>query len=240
MKLITPDSAVKYHIKYCQKKDFELNKTKMNAADIRSSEWDEVKVQYDHGTHGTSGTTTVVYVYRRGPGDKEYKPWVVLGPSALLHRVGKHGFGLYAARSFKRGDYIGKYSGDTLGHFSSREDALDSKQAKYRLRRGNDKLITLRVSGSPGVELIDGSTSGPPYISSCNDPRNIGRITANADLTEYGYLRVTHARIPAFNLDKPLDENQQSELRWDYGGDDTYWNYHDQLGCDAEHALVVE
>ena len=209
----------------------------MNATEIRNSEWDEVNVQYDHGP---SGKTTVLYVYRKGPGEREYKPWVVLGPSALLHRIGKCGLGLYAARSLKRGDYVGKYDGDTLGHFSSREEALDSNRARYRLQRGNDKLITIRVSGSTGVDLIDGSTSGPPYISSCNDPRNMGRITANTELTEFGYLRATHARIPAFDLDKSLAQNQQSELRWDYGGNDEYWDYQEQLGSDADNALVVD
>ena len=209
----------------------------MNAADIRNSEWDEFKAQY---VHGPSGQTTVTYVFRRRAGETEFRPWVVLGPSALLHRIGKSGLGLYAARGFKRGDYIGQYEGTNLGHFASRQEALDSNRAKYRLRRGNDKLITVRVSGTSGVDLIDGSTSGPPYISSCNDPRQIGRITANTELTEFGYLRVEHARIPAFDLDKSLAQNQQSELRWNYGGDEAYWNYQDQLGTSGQHAIVVE
>ena len=65
----------------------------------------------------------------------------------------------------------------------------------------------------------------------CNDPRN-SRLTPNTELSEYGWLRVTHARVPAFDLDKTLEENSGAELRWDYT--DEYWDYHEALGTSNE------
>ena len=64
----------------------------MHAA-LRASEWDEVRVQH----RGVS----ITYVYRRGPGEARFAPWLVVAPSALLARVGARGLGLYAARALK-------------------------------------------------------------------------------------------------------------------------------------------
>ena len=47
-----------------------------------------------------------------------------------------------------------------------------------------------------------------------------------------------HARVPAFDLGKTLEENARSELRIEYG--DRYWALMDQLGTSVEHALEVD
>ena len=44
--------------------------------------------------------------------------------------------------------------------------------------------------------------------------------------------------MPRFDLEKPLDENIYSELRYDYG--DSYWDLHELLGRSAAHALEVD
>ena len=82
--------------------------------------------------------------------------------------------------------------------------------------------------------MLDGEHGGAPFIQLCNDPRNT-RLGANTALSDHGWLRVTHARIPAFDLDKTLEQNAQSELRFDYG--DHYWDFHESLGT---HALPIE
>ena len=68
---------------------------------LSNSEWDEVCVRTAEGK--------ATYVFRRGPGKVRYEPWVVVAPSAILARLGKRGKGVYAARSFKRDDIIGRY-----------------------------------------------------------------------------------------------------------------------------------
>ena len=61
---------------------------------------------------------------------------------------------------------------------------------------------------------------------------------ANAELTDGGYLRIVHARVPAFDLGKTLEQNARSELRIDYGV--RYWALMDKLGTSAAHALEVD
>ena len=46
------------------------------------------------------------------------------------------------------------------------------------------------------------------------------------------WLRVMHARVPAFDLDKTLEENSGAELKWDCT--DEYWHYHKKLGTSNE------
>ena len=79
---------------------------------------------------------------------------------------------------------------------------------------------------------------GAPHVELCNDPRNAGGLTPNADLTDAGWLRVIQARVPPFDLSKSINENITSEIRIDYGTE--YWSLHDSLGCDAEHAIEVD
>jgi len=189
---------------------------------LSNSEWDEVCVCTAEGK--------ATYVFRRGPGKVRYEPWVVVAPSAILARLGKRGTGLYAARGFKRDEYIGKYDGQVVGHYASREAALGSSAAQRRARRGVDKLITLRPPRGDGVDLVDGTHGGPPYISLCNDPRGTA-LQPNCDITDAGWLRVLHSRVSRFDPGKYLDENIDSELRVDYSSD--YWALFDVLGTEG-------
>ena len=87
------------------------------------------------------------------------------------------------------------------------------------------------------MHLLDGEGYGPPYVHLCNDPRNTA-LEPNADLTDAGWLRITHARVPPFDLGRTLDQNIHSELRFDYG--EHYWDLHDLLGRSAEYALELD
>ena len=80
--------------------------------------------------------------------------------------------------------YLGKYDGENLGTFETREDAMASNAARRRLQRGHDKLVVVRNSGS-GFYLIDGENAGPPHLEMANDPRNIGRLLPNIECTGY-------------------------------------------------------
>ena len=199
-------------------------------ASLRSSEWDEVDVRH----HGS----TVTYVYRRAQGQERFQPWLVVAPSAILRRLGVDGLGLYAARGFKRDDHVGQYQGRVVGRYRTRQDALEAAETRRLLRRGHDKLVTVRAPrGAAGVHLLDGEGYGPPYVHLCNDPRNTA-LEPNADLTDAGWLRITHARVPPFDLGRTLDQNIHSELRFDYG--EHYWDLHDLLGRSAEYALELD
>ena len=103
-------------------------------SELRNCEWDEFTAHWDHGP------SPVKYVYRRVAGQTQFEPWVVVARSALLARLNINGLGLYAARSFRRGDYIGKYDGSVVGHFGSREAAMASPQARRLLRRQHDAV----------------------------------------------------------------------------------------------------
>ena len=198
-------------------------------ASVRNSEWDEVNVRY--------GGTTIKYIYRRGPGETKFEPWVVVAPSALMVRaVGKRGLGLYAAKALKRDDYVGQYDGRVVSWFPTRAAALSASETRRLLRRGHDNLITVRTQ-SPGFDLIDGENGSAPFVQMVNDPRGTA-LQANAELTDGGFLRVVHARVPAFDLNKTLDDNIHSELRINYG--DEYWDLHDLLGNSAEYGIEVD
>lgn len=194
-------------------------------SELRRSEFGEVAVRYEQG-----GGAAVTYVYRRAPPRApEWEPWVVVAPSAILARLGLRGLGLYnAGRALRRDDYIGQYpQHDVVGRYPTREAALASRAARRRLACGRDKLITMRAPQGGGVLLCDGEGGGPPHVERVNDPRGTA-LGANAALTDGGWLRVLHARVPAFDLEKPLEDNIQSELRISYS--DEYWDLHDTLG----------
>lgn len=211
--------------------DYFLGSFQKMYAAIQNSQWDECAVRYSHGP------SPVTYVFRRGAPTHAWEPWVVVGESALLRRLGRSGLGLYAARALHRDDLVGRYDGTVVGTFASRRAALESSQAQRLVRRGHDKLITRKRRHGPGIELVDGDTSGPPYMMRLNDPRGT-RLQANVGLTEGGYVKVTQRRVPAFDLGKPLEANASSELRLEYG--DEYWAMMDALGSDAAHALEVD
>jgi hypothetical protein len=201
----------------------------MQAA-LRHSEWDEVDLRYDGGT--------IALVYRRTRGSCRFEPWVYVAPSAILRRLGAHGLGLYAARPFKRNDYVGQYPHDAVvGRYPTREAAREAPETRRLLMRGHDKLVTVRAPNGPGFLLLDGEGGGPPHVERANDPRGTA-LAPNAALTDTGWLRITQARVPRFDLEKPLDENIYSELRYDYG--DSYWDLHELLGRSAAHALEVD
>ena len=158
--------------------------------------------------------------------------------SALLRRVGRRGLGLYAARAFKFEDYLGRYDGQVVGTYASRDAALASAQCASRVRHGADKLITRRPSHGPGVELVDGATSGPPFLPRMNDPTRGTRLQPNVELTPGGWVKVTQRRVPTFNLAADLDANVGAELRLSYGDD--YWDHIARIGSSAEYAVVLD
>ena len=199
-------------------------------ASLRSSEWDQANVQHRQAS--------IVYVYRRARGATRFEPWTVVAPSALLRRLGRDGLGVYAARPFRRDDYVGKYpTHDVVGHYPTRQAALAAPETKERVRHGRDKLMALKAPQG-GVVLVDGEGGGAPHVELCNDPRNAGGLTPNADLTDAGWLRILHARVPPFDLARSIDANIASELRLDYG--DEYWDMMDRLGTSRDYAIEVD
>ena len=86
------------------------------------------------------------------------------------------------------------------------------------------------------MDLVDGTHGSAPYVALCNDPRGTGRLTANAGITDAGWLRVLHSRVSRFDPGKYLDENIDSELRVDYSSG--YWALFDMLGTE-ECAIEV-
>jgi len=191
-------------------------------AALRASEWRNVPVQH---------VKTVTCIERRVLG-KEWEPWTIVASSQLLRRLGIDTLGLYAARSFKKDDFIGIYpQDDVVGRYASREEALSAPEARKRLMKGSDKLITVRAPGG-GVLLVDGEGGGGAEVPRANDPRGT-RYHTNCVITEGGYLRVTAARVPAFDLKR--EDNLSSELRISYG--DSFWDLHDVLGTTPEFAI---
>lgn len=202
--------------------------TSMQAA-IRHSEWDEVRVRHR--------VDSIRYVYRRAPGASQFEPWVVVAPSAIMQRVGQHGLGLYAARTFQRGDYVGQYPRNEVARYPTRAAALAAPETRRLVRRGHDKLIVVRASQGPGFVLLDGEGGGPPHVELCNDPQGTA-LQPNAVLTDSGWLRIVQARVPAFDLSRSVAQNATSELRIDYG--DEYWALQSELGRSATQAIEVD
>jgi hypothetical protein len=199
-------------------------------AEVRASEWDSTRVEY----RGQS----ITYVYRRSRASPQWRPWVVVAPSAIMAQLNLNGLGLYAARSFKKDDYIGQYSRHrVVNEYPTRNAAMTAPETRRLLMRGHDKLLAVRKSNGPGFLLLDGEGGGPPYVERVNDSRNT-RFQRNAVLTDAGWLRIVHSRVPAFDLEKSVEENIYSELRVDY--QDEYWDLMDALGNTAEYAIEVD
>ena len=197
----------------------------MSTASIRQSEWSHQKVRYRGSTSGT-----VEYIYRRAPGEDEWEPWLVAAPSAVLHRAGAEGHGLYVARRMAKDTVVGLYEGRVVAHYDTREQAMHSKEAAKLVRSGVDKLVALRSRNGPGYDVVDGSetASTPPCVPLVNDRRNTRpKLGINCVITEHGYLRVTRSHMPAFNLNAPLQDNVDSELRTAYG--DAFWELMESL-----------
>ena len=85
--------------------------------------------------------------------------------------------------------------------------------------------------------MLDGESSDPPYVALVNDPRDTA-LTPNAELTDAGWLRVVHTRVPAFDLSVSLALNARSELRIDYG--EGSWALHELLGKSAENGIECD
>jgi hypothetical protein len=197
-------------------------------AALRGSEWDTVTVAYGHGP------SPVTYVYRR-EGSTGWEPWLVVAESAIMERLGRRGNGLYAARAFANGSYLGRYSGELIGHYGTRQEALEAPETRRLAQRGRDKLVVIRSAQGRGFDLIDGDRAGPPHLEMANDPRGT-RLGANVNLTDAGWMRVESSRgVPPFDLSRSLQDNIRSELRWEYGED--YWALHEQLGNNAANAI---
>ena len=184
--------------------------------------------------HGPQGPTSVQCVFRRVQGG--WEPWVIVAQSAIMQRVGRRGLGLYAARSFKQNDFLGRYDGSVKGTFANRDAALASAACRKLVQKGHDKLITRNLHHG-GVELVDGETGGPPFLHRMNDPRGT-QMKANVHLTPGGWVRVAQLRVPAFDLQQGLDANIKAELRLEYGKE--YWKMMDGLGTNAAHAIEVD
>ena len=172
---------------------------------------------------GAAERTTVRMIHRRtttsNASADPWQPWVVAAESALLARLGVEGLGLYAARPFKRGDRIGKYTGTQVGPvFRTHEDAARSPEVRALVSRGNDKLLATTTAN--GVVVVDGAAGGLPLLQLANDPRGT-KLGANVHVTPHGYMVVRAARIPPFDFRHSLADNLQAELRWSYG--DGYW-----------------
>lgn len=196
---------------------------------LRESNWDVVNLHWEHGP------SPVQCVFRKGRGG--WEPWVIVAESALMNRVGKRGLGLYAARRFRRDEFVGRYGGSVIKAFANRGEALASPECMRLVRRGRDKLITRRVSQGSGIELVDGEGGQPPFLHRTNDPRGSG-LRSNVELTPGGWLKVIQREVPAFDIDANLDANIRSEIRFSYGDD--YWRIMERLGNTADLPLEVD
>ena len=192
---------------------YEKRKAMASQRELRASEWDVDSLPWPHGP---------VQCVRR-LGIHGWEPWVVVARSAILHRMGKDGLGLFAARKFRRGDYVGLYDGKVIDTFPTRVDAIASTQCRHLVLQGHDKLITRRMPNGGGVGLVDGEHGGPPFLHRINDPRGT-RLGKNVELTPGGWVRVTQQRMHVFDADKGIHANAGAELKLAYG--DEYWDAH--------------
>jgi len=196
---------------------------------VQNCEWCSITVAYPHSSGGN-----VQYVYCRRPGRTLYEAWVVVAESALLSRLGKRGRGLYCARAFSRDDLIGQYTGNVVGNWQTREEAIQSRPVQSLVRHGKDCLMAVRAVGG-GWDIVDGASAAEPFLQRINDPRGT-RYRPNVDVSDWGYVRCVAARIPGFRLDRTLDENCAAELKLRY--DDSFWDIFQRLGS-AEMPLEV-
>ena len=195
-------------------------KRKRETKDVKDAEWSEYMV------HWGKGPSPVRYVSRRVSG-RDWEPWVVVARSALLDELGIVGEGLYAAQAFKKDDVLGRYDGTVVGStFPNRNSAIRSREVRNLIESGHNMIVTRSVRPR-GVEVVNGSTAGPPYLSKANDPLGT-RHRPNTSLTPGGFMKVDQSSIPAFDLEKTLAANVKSEIRWDYGKD--YWATFKVLG----------
>ena len=193
-------------------------------AHVRDSSWDEVAVHYDHVPE-----KQVTYFYVKRPRNELFEPWLVRAPSALLARRGVRRMGLYAGRRFVSEGVIGKYDGRVVESHATREAAVSADSTRHLVRQGSDQLRLIRTQGGRGWDVVDGEDGPLPSLGLVQDPRGTN-FRPNVAVSEYGYMRVVSASIPAFDLGKAIDQNIGSELKHAHG--EPFWSAHDHLGSE--------
>ena len=165
-------------------------------------------LRYKHEVHNR-----IYGVFRSTMPDR---PLFIVAPSAALLRKGIRGqLGLYAGVDFPESTHVGAYDGDVIGGpFDSVKDASTCDAAEEQDRLGNTMLL-VRKTRDGTHEVVNGRTSGPPYLCLCNDHRGT-RMPQNVRTTEFGNLYTTRD-VPGFRMDDTLYANGASELLSSYG-----------------------
>ena len=197
-------------------------------------------MEFDHFVYETGE----IDVYRKIGG--HWQSWVAVRDSAILGSIGINQKGVYAARPFRAGERIGRYTGRILGRNG---DTQELQERLYRQNRG-DALIT--VFGSTNGIVVDGrrpvqsenaqinlvgrvvfDTSEYPgmYAHLMNDPTGTNH-QASVQVTAHGYVRAL-VDIPAFDFDRTLAQNVLSELNWNYDHDASFLRDQQALGTSA-------
>lgn len=198
--------------------------------------------RYDRYDNGDVDVFRLVS-YRRSNGEKaaEWLPWLFVRDSIALRMVGARGKGLFAARTFLKDDFIGRYTGrilgkkgdprvmdrvNTLSHTLNGDAIVGVNGYFVDGRRGvqsND--IQMRQFGRVVLQQPQWAWPGA-YVHICNDPRGT-RLATNGWVTVGGYLHAT-ATIPPYRDTASHAANEASEILWSYG--DAYWNNANRLG----------
>lgn len=170
-------------------------------------------------------------------------PWVLSGPSQYLNSINVVGNGLYALRAFRGprvgrltdapGEVVGRYSGHVVGGpFSDPNVPAAVELGTELAQRGADCLLFVKQSN--GWMLLDGETSGPPFLSKMNDSRSSSRN--NVEFLPNGNARMTKG-VPAADLSAGASLLAPSELLVTYGSG--FWRFRERLGSE-QTPLVVE
>ena len=162
-----------------------------------------------------------------------YVPWLLVGPSAFLHSIGKTGDGLYALHAlrgpgkrgvtYSKGDVLGGYAGESIaGPFVSTSAPKAKAAGIAAARRGKEHLLWVERPGT-GWLLVDGEHAGVPFMHKMNDTRT--EQGNNVKFEPSGVARATKA-IPPVDLlgARALAELRSSELLVPYGAQ--FWAVH--------------
>jgi len=158
-------------------------------------------------------------------------PWLAVRDSLMMQKhLQQKGKRLYALRSFKQGEYIGRYTGRLVAH----------EQDAASLSNSSNKLLTMSgivVDGaqplqSPAEQLADfGVVLQDPkdwphpgmYHFMANDARNTP-MENNSLVDLEGFMLMTEHVKAVYSDEAPPHKNAESELFWSYG--DAYWTVH--------------
>ena len=166
-------------------------------------------------------------------GNGEWHDTTLAAPSALLDRLGLHGWGLYAAKQlkgpsfkglrFRPGESFGHYTGKVLAGPLPPTDPLLPQSAERAAGAGKRHLMFIKAEGSDWY-LIDGADAGAPFIHCMNDDR--GECTNNARIEQSGLARVTKTvQAAPLRTATSLQELANSELLVHYG--EGFWKRRD-------------